>query len=144
MGQSNSSVSKPDFSQNCSSLTTEICVLPSATSNLVLDLATLQADIITGGATVNGDPIVGIKSIKAILLYKGSQTSTLATPVTPTSENASVTYNSALDNLDAGDFNFKDAGSQIGQYLDASWTLEVVPGSCVQLDIVVASAPATV
>jgi hypothetical protein len=138
MALSNSTVSKPDYFENCCAVTTEYCVLPTATTNETITYATVLASL---GFTVGTEPIAGIKAIKATLLYKGSETSTLATPVVPTTSNAVLSYKGLTDNLDAGNENLKDAGNKIGAYLDTSWSLEIIPGTCVQLDITVASAP---
>ncbi len=136
MALSNSTVSKPELMEKCCAVTQEICIPVGA--NQTIDYASVLAGL---GFTIDGQPIAGIKAIKATLLYKGSETSTLATPVSPTTQDAALTYKGLLDNLDAGNENLKDAGNKIGAYLDASWSLEIIGGSCVQLDITVASAP---
>jgi hypothetical protein len=136
MALSNSTISKPELMENCCAVTQEICIPVGA--NQTIDYASVLAGL---GFTIGGQPIAGIKSIKAVLLHRGSQTSTLATPVSPTTQDAALTYKGLLDNLDAGNENFKDAGNKIGAYLDASWSLEIIGGSCVQLDIVAAAAP---
>ncbi len=138
MALSNSTISKPEYVENCCAVTQEFCVSPTATANDTITYASLLASL---SFTIAGQPIAGIKSIKAALLYKGSETSILATPIVPTTSNAVLTYKGLTDNLDAGNENLKDAGNKVGTYLDASWSLEIIPGSCVQLDIVAASAP---
>jgi len=136
MAFSNSTVSRPEYMENCCAVTQEICIPVGA--NQTIDYASVLAGL---GFTIGGQPIAGIKSIKAVLLPKGSQTSTLAAPVSPTTQDAVLTYKGLSDNLDPLNENLKDAGNKIGAYLDASWSLEIIGGSCVQLDVVAAAAP---